>query len=380
LLLVASILPSSCAPAKNGISTKSELDTILEHVLKYDRVTGFSVSVFTKDQVLYQNAFGYADNESKTPYTTTTRQLIASISKTTIAVALLKAQELKLLQLDDPINDHLPFTVANPYFKGNPITIRQLAMHTSSIKYSEEMTDFRSFENPDLDLGGFMEAYLAKHGKWYNAFNFHKKKPGSLGDYSNVGASLAAYIIEYTSGMSFSEFTQKYIFEPLEFTHTGFNDATSTQYYKYVSQGNFEKTSMKEAGEGLYPSGGLSTTINELTRFCQMVMNKGEFDTTQVLKPESIDEMLTVTKLNGLDDEIHKQGVFWSTLKNPLGIPNEMIGHNGGDYGIYTMMFFDQKSGIGYILLCNTGMNEENHVSMVSIYKNLWRFSRGIKK
>jgi hypothetical protein len=53
-----------------------------------------------------------------------------------------------------------------------------------------------------------------------------------------------------------------------------------------------------------------------------------------------------------------------------------MIGHNGGDYGIYTMMFFDQESGIGYILLANTGLTEENAISMINIYKSMWLYSK----
>ena len=375
-LIIASIVFYSCSSSKEAVKTKIELDAKLQNTLKYKRLTGFGVSIFTKDEILYQNAFGYSDIDSKLPYKLDSRQHIASISKTTIAVSLMKAQEMGLLSLDDPINNHLPFKVINPYFKNEPITIRQLARHTSSLKYSEQMTDFRAFENPDTDLRSFIEAYVSKGGKWYSHENFHKEKPGAIGDYSNVGASLAAYIVEYKSGMPFSTFTEEYIFKPLGLKNTSFQGKTDVNYYKYLSQDNFEEV-QREEGAGLYPAGRLSTNVKELTKFCQMVMGNGVYNRTKVLEKTSVEEMLDAQKLkNSMDDEINKQAIFWSTMKSPLGIPQEMIGHNGGDYGVYTMMFFDQKSGVGYILLSNTGLTEENAISMVNIYKSLWLYSK----
>lgn len=374
--IIAVIVLYSCSSSKEVITTRNDLDIKLQNVLKYKRLTGFGVSIFTKNDILYQNAFGYGNIDSKSPYLPDSEQLIASISKTTIAVALMKVQEMGLLSLDDPINNHLPFEVINPYFKNDPITVRHLARHTSSIKYSELMTDFRAFDYPDSSLKSFIESYLSKDGKWYSNENFHKEKPGAIGDYSNVGASLAAYIVEYKSGMSFSAFTEKYIFEPLGLKNTSFKGKTDVSYYKYVSQDNFEEVQRKE-GNGLYPAGRLTTNVKELTKFCQMVMGKGVYDKIKVLEQTSVEEMLEAQKLkNSLDVEISKQAIFWSTMKSPLGIPKEMIGHNGGDYGVYTMMFFDQKSGIGYILLSNTGLTEENTISMVNIYKSLWQYSR----
>lgn len=377
LIALLAVLLSTCTSTKELISTEIELDRTLERILDYKRLTGFTVSVFTKDSVIYQNAFGYSNLETKALYTVNTKQIIASISKTTIAVALMKGQEFGWYQLDDPINQHLPFKVVNPHFPEMEITIRNLARHTSSIKYSEEMTDYRCYEFPEMSIGEFVKSYLVKDGKWYDDQNFHPTQAGKLGDYSNVGATLIAYLIEYKSGMKFSEFAKKYIFEPLAMEQTNYfeGDNSDASYYKYLSQNSFERVPARK--DGMYPNGSQITTIKELTRFCQTVMNRGTFQSNTILRANSVDEMLNVTRLKkSVDDEIFRQGILWSTLKSPLGIPREMIGHNGGDVGVYTMMYFDPKTGIGYILLSNTGMAEGNHVSFVSIYKNLWSFSK----
>jgi len=373
-LIAIAFTLNACTSTKAIISTTSDLDRILQNISAYKRVTGFGVSVFTKDTVLYQKAFGYSDLELQTPYTVNTQQKIASISKTTIAVALMKGQEMGLFSLDDPINHHLPFEVVNPYFPDSDITLRHLAMHTSSIKYSEQITDSLIYENSDMNISEFFKAHLIKDGKWYNDTNYHKAKPGELGDYSNLGATLAAYLVEYSSGMPFPAFVQKHIFSPLALKHTGYTNTQATQYYSYRSQNKFDQ--VDQSRESLYPSGDQVTTIKDLTSFCQAIMNGGTFRSQSILTANSVQEMLDASRLKSLDDEIHKQGIFWSTMKSPLGIPREMIGHNGGDYGIYTMMFFDQKSGVGYILLTNTGLQEGNHISMVGIYQSLWNYAR----
>ena len=81
------------------------------------KLTGFSVAAFSNDQILYSNAFGHSNIDSDEPYTLGSKQIVGSISKTVVAVALMKAQELGLFSLDDPITEHLPFTVTNPHFK-----------------------------------------------------------------------------------------------------------------------------------------------------------------------------------------------------------------------------------------------------------------------
>jgi CubicO group peptidase (beta-lactamase class C family) len=90
---------------------------------------GFTGTVVDTSGILYNQGFGYADIAAKKPYTKQTVINIASISKVFIGVALMKAQEMGLLNLDDPINKHLPFAVSNPNFPNELITIRQLATH-----------------------------------------------------------------------------------------------------------------------------------------------------------------------------------------------------------------------------------------------------------
>ena len=139
VLLFAIITLYSCAPkeAPNEESAaKSYSDSLTMKLIKIHKqgyINGFSVAIVNENDVLYQTGIGYADTGSKDRFTENTIQNIGSVSKTFIGIALLKAQEMGKLSLDDPINKYLPFKVFNPDYPEVDITLRQLSTHTSTI-------------------------------------------------------------------------------------------------------------------------------------------------------------------------------------------------------------------------------------------------------
>ena len=204
---------------------KDSLTNALQKIYKQGHINGFSVAIVDENGTLYEDGFGYADIQNNKEYTEHSLQNIASVSKTFIGIALLKAQELGKLDLDDPVNQYLPFEVTNPHFPNTPITLRQLATHTSSItdataydKYgyvlkenSNEGTQVnKNFRSPDemMPLGTFLKNVLNKEGVWYKKKNFLKNLPGKKFEYSNVGAGLAAFIIEKATNEPFKAFTR----------------------------------------------------------------------------------------------------------------------------------------------------------------------------
>jgi CubicO group peptidase (beta-lactamase class C family) len=113
-------------------------------------LVGFAVAIVNKDSIVYAKGFGYSNKDSETPYTINTIQPIASISKTLLAVALMKAQEMGKLNLNDNINDYLPFKIYNPNFPNEKITIQQLVNHTSSIIDGDQYDRAYVFKNKIL--------------------------------------------------------------------------------------------------------------------------------------------------------------------------------------------------------------------------------------
>ncbi|SIT24476.1 CubicO group peptidase, beta-lactamase class C family [Chryseobacterium ureilyticum] len=358
-------------------SLHAEINTIFQQ----GDFNGFSVSVVNDQTTLYQKGFGFSDIKERKPYTENTIQNIASVSKTFVGIALLKAQELGKLNLDDPIQKYLPFKIANPLFPQTQITIRQLATHTSSILDNEFYLSKNYFLKPNQDLKGaklnfddeqvfnpsdsiitmsnFLENALSENGKW-NKDSFSSHQPGAIYEYSNVGTALAAFIVERATGKEFSAFTKKYILKPLQMNDSGwkFEDIQFSKFSKLYENPN---TLLPYYQSATYPDGGMITSINDLSKYLTELI-KGYNGKGTILSQKSYKEYFTpqLKASNFIDrndknpySESYNSGIF-------IGFGyTGYIGHTGGDPGVMSMMFFDPKNNLGRIMIFNTNFSDK---------------------
>ena len=107
------------ASCKNGNQTKQtqsdvQKDSLTTEITDFSKngiFNGFAVSIVNEKGTLYQKGFGFSDVAQNKEYTDSTIQNIGSISKTFVGIALLKAQELGKLKLDDSISPSFVHTV-----------------------------------------------------------------------------------------------------------------------------------------------------------------------------------------------------------------------------------------------------------------------------
>lgn len=353
---------------------KATPDNIEEKLSSYyneNRMAGFGVSVFDADKVYFNGGFGFADLEARLPYTSKTLQYTASVCKTTIGICLMKAQELGYFNLDDPINEHLPFAVKNPHFPDDEISIYHLATHTSSLDYNEEVVESLYVDEIDKDssLENFIRNYFEK--KSFGEIAYTKDKPGHNWNYSNIGAGLAAYLIEYTTGLSYADFSHAYIFDPLGMTGTGwFHLAEDNRAYVSYYEPEEGKPLLKVAEKGvkLYPARDLITNVEDLTKYAQAVLKRDN----RILSTSSFDKMLNPSLSSAITgQEIDNHGIFWMMDRNQYGIMYSLTGSNGGDNCINTMMWLDLHTNLGYIFMGNTGGSKASRVNHIFIYRAL---------
>lgn len=376
----------SCSTSENKhsekfIQTQNELTVKLEEVSKKVGVNGFGVALVNDKEVLYQNGFGIANVETKQKYNENTIQNIASVSKTFIGIALLKAQELGKLKLDDSINKYLPFKVVNPYHPGTSITIRQLTTHTSSINDNEEyltktfvlkdttnlVHDLKidilpaKFNPPSakIPIEEFLNNVLNEKGKWYRKDGFLNRKPGEIYNYSNVGATLAALILEKATGISYDKFTTTHILKPLKMDASGWSfDAIDFSKYTHTFQD--KTTSYPYYSLNTYPDGGMLTSSEDMSNYILELM-KAHFGNGTLLSKESYreyfrpqlkDENFVDRSLGEYSDE-YNMGItmgFGSTGN---------FGHRGGDPGLNSVIWFFKNKKMGRYLIVNTNWNPE---------------------
>lgn len=359
---------------------KDALTAELMEALKDSVFNGFAVSIVTDKGTLYQQGFGFSDVEQQKAYTAATVQNIGSISKTFVGIALLKAQELGKLQLDDPVNLYLPFKVVNPHFPDVAITIRHLATHTSSIVDNEFYLTENYFLKENQDLQGlnlvfddvqmfnpadsmvsmdvFLKNVLVERGEWNTPETYSNTKPGEIYEYSNVGTTLAAFVLEHATGEAFDAFTEKHILKPLNMNASGwhFEDINFENHSKLYAD---PKTVLPFYRLVTYPDGNLISSVNDLSLYLSELM-KGYYGNGTLLRPESYKtfyqpqlEAHNFTERNERNpyNESYNVGIFMG-----FGYSG-YIGHTGGDPGIAAMLFFDPKNKIGRILVVNTSFS-----------------------
>jgi len=336
------------------------LDEFIETQLARAHMPGLSAAIVKHGQIVWTGTYGYSRIDTQEPISEDTIFELASISKTFIATALGQLWEQGRLDLDADINEYLPFQVNNPSFPATPITARMLASHTSTI------LDVGPFYlkgcrlgDPTISLRQYMEDTLTP-----------ASEPGTAWSYSNTGASLAAYLVEVVSGIPFDAYCRENIFEPLGMTDTslrfadldlshiarpyGYKDSTA-EYFPYPFHTCPD-----------YPAGWVMTSAPQLARHLIAFMRYGEIDGVRILQADTVEEIRRL-QYPELESTF---GLFWY-YKRLMG--RDLIGHNGGNWGVATEMFFQPETDTGVILLMNGDWSNRNFPMVMSIEDRLFR-------
>jgi len=148
----------------------TDLDSFILATMNTYHIPGVAACVVKDGRIIWTGAYGHAIIEQDVPVADTTLFMLASISKTFTGAALLQLWEAGLFELDDDINDYLPFAVFNPNHPESVITFRELLTHTSSIKDNwEVMLSVYAWGDSPIPLGDYVEGYLTPGGEYYSA-------------------------------------------------------------------------------------------------------------------------------------------------------------------------------------------------------------------
>ncbi len=177
-----------------------EIDTYLSRLNKY----GFhgSVLVAQRGKVILHNAYGLSQPENGVKWTTATPASIGSVTKQFTAAAIMKLESAGKLSTADLIGKYFQRVPADK--KG--ITIHQLLTHTAGLP------DAIGDDFDAIDKDEYLRETLASE---------LIAPPGEVYEYSNVGYSLLAMIVEQVSGMGYEEFLRESFFAPLGMENTG---------------------------------------------------------------------------------------------------------------------------------------------------------------
>jgi CubicO group peptidase (beta-lactamase class C family) len=370
--------------------THGQMQQALDKIRNDYNLMGLSVVTVCDGRINGSYHAGLRDFDRDLPVNDSSMFRIASISKLVMTTAMMKLYDKKLFRLDDDISNYLGFKLRNPNYPDNPITIRMLLSHTSSINEGNGYDGFLSATyNNVSDPPGFAQL-LVPGGKYYTDDMWRKEPPGTYFSYCNANFGLAGTIIERISGMRFDRYMEETLFVPLgitgAYTVEGLTDINNlgaiyrNENGQWVPQTDDLKgrlTSPRDfsgykAGINaaiFSPQGGLRISAAELARVMILHIDKGKYNGKRIISGRSIRLMQTpqwtYNGSNGETDDGRK--VSWGLSIAVLGstpssdlIPQGVVlyGHGGDAYGLISKFYYDRKSRSGLIIMTNGIFNK----------------------
>jgi CubicO group peptidase (beta-lactamase class C family) len=316
-----------------------------EHVpgwmTRYD-VPGVTVALIRQGDIIWSNAYGYADIEQGTRMTVDTVCRVESISKSVTARGVMKLVEEGIISLDDPIKKYLtswefPETDVNI----ENVTIRHLLAHSSGLTLGTIGLEFRPNEaKPSL------REYLTSEVHFI-------QEPGRSFIYSNPGFNLLELLIEDVTGRNFAEYMQEEILIPLGMIHANFG--WSENLHTPVPNGH--NLTGKPVPVYVYSdkaAGGLFASTEDIARFVASGMLNEFYSEENVLSQNSIRELyspvIKVADIYALVSDHYGLGHFIETLQN-----GQMAVFSGGQgNGWMTHFHIVPETGDGIVILTNS--------------------------
>ncbi len=232
-------------------TTQQKLDELMNAYSKINKFNG-SVLVSQKGKILLEKGYGVKNFKAKTMNDMNSIFQIYSVTKTFTSTVILKLVEQDKLSLSDKLSKFYP-----GFPKGDSITIENLLTHTSGIyDYS------RGNNMPDETESSFIKFLETK------SLDF---SPGTSWSYSNSGYWLLGFIIKKVTSMAYEEAVGKYIFKPLQMTHSGFAFKIFSSKYKTTGYEIFSDEIKKEAivydPPGPFAAGAIYSTVGDLYKY-----------------------------------------------------------------------------------------------------------------
>ena len=284
-------------------SRLARIDALLQEYVDQGIIPHALTFVAKDGQVIHHKAFGWRDVASQTPLAKDDIFRMYSQTKAITTVALLTLFEQGKFQLDDPVSKYIPEmtdrVLANPSDRtstqtrraASPVTIRHLLSHSSGISGPRRVPGEpqKRYETLEQWVRDLVAAPLV--------FD-----PGTDWNY-HPASDVWGYLVEYFSGQSLQQYVTEQILEPLGIADMAwyFDPSYTGRFVSVYRDGADGKLEAYEAWSGQNPfqedrryaaaGTGLSGTIEGYARFCQMILNGGEFNGRRILGRRTVEMM-----------------------------------------------------------------------------------------
>jgi CubicO group peptidase (beta-lactamase class C family) len=369
---------------------RAAMDAFMRYSVWSGSRSGFVAMIAHEGELIYSNAVGWANIETKIPMRLDTKMRFASMTKPITAVAAMLLIEEGKLGLDDPVSKYIPeFTNTrialneNKNTSGsfdtaplkNPMVVRHLLLFSSGVGpgYSASTDLMRHWKANGIrskrsgDLAERVSS-LARLPLF--------EEPGTRWRYGS-SADILARVVEVASGEDYDKFLKRRIFEPLGMMSTSFRHSVVNQHelaevYTQSEGGDLAVAPKSIDVDWNQGGSGLVSTAGDYMRFALMLWNKGQYQDVRILPEATISEMTRPHLPRGVFAYRGVKGLGWGLgMSVKAGEDGRLPGHDGdfgwgGYYG--TTFFVSPNTGLVGIVLSQNELSEFSDGYQKDIY------------
>jgi CubicO group peptidase (beta-lactamase class C family) len=312
---------------------------VIDSLMTAHRLPSVAVAVAKDGRIAWEEAFGVADREQNVRATAQTAYSLASISKPFTATGLMKLVERGRVRLDRPLNEYLGAAKLRA-FEGRAAqaTVEQVLTHTSGLPLHYQFF-YRD--------GGYG---VPATDETIRRFGILTSRPGSGYQYSNLGFGLLDYVIRRQSGLSYTDYMRREVFDPLGMSHTsvgprpGLEAETAVRYTaddQPIPYYTFDHPGASE----------VYSSAHDLVRFGMFHLGQVVDGQQPVLTAQTRARMQRDVAVSGPGATA---GLGWAIRPDEFGY--RRVSHTGGMPGVTTMLAMYPQANVVVVVLINKAL------------------------
>lgn len=331
------VTPAEGAVEVAAPMTIAQLQARIAAVLEREGVPGVGLALVDRGGIRWAGGVGVADVDTGRPVDADTQFRVASITKSVVALGVMRLVEQGRLDLDRPLQELMPGAVPpSAWDQVAPITLAHALEHTAGfddMRFNEWFAEEGTAPHEALAINP-----RSRVPRW---------RPGSRMAYSNPGYTIAGHAIELATGETWEGYLEREVLAPLGMPTARFRrtpalaDRLATGY-----SGPGEPAVFRPIAHG--PAGALLSSPRELAELVRFWLDRGE--EAGIVGADSLARMeQTATLPYRGPDTNYGLGNYGDVLH-----PVHGRGHDGGLPGFLSCYRYFPKLGVGYVMLLNS--------------------------
>jgi CubicO group peptidase (beta-lactamase class C family) len=343
------IVPTGQANAERVDQAISQIPAIAQDLLDRSGVPGMSVAVVFDDAIAYSGGFGVRELGNDAPVSASTVFQLASVSKSIAGTVVSMMVSDGTVEWDSRMSDLDPaFALSDPWVT-REVTLADLFTHRSGLPdHAGDVLE---------DLGYDRDEVIRRLRHAEPEASFRSKHI-----YTNFGLTAAAVAAAGTTGLSWEDYSDQRLYQPLGMTHT------SSRFSEYMAQRNraiphmktgdtWAVTSQQRDPDPQSPAGGVSSNATDLAQWMRLQLLDGMFEGKELISAEALAPMHLPQSVSNIPTDPGTEHAGFYGLGINVSYDNFGAirwGHSGAFLlGAATAFFMLPASGFGVLALTN---------------------------